>query len=66
MIWTHLTEEAVDLYCLNQLEGTKLEEIEMHLLLCEDCQRSVNDTDTYIAILREHLMTVACKSTRLH
>jgi hypothetical protein len=65
-IWEHLSEEDVDSYCLNQFEGTKLEEIETHLLLCENCQQSVNDTDTFIRILREHLMTVACESIRLH
>jgi hypothetical protein len=64
--WVHLSEEDLDSYCLNQFEGAKLEEIEKHLLLCEKCQASVVATDTYIAILREHLVTVACESTRLH
>jgi hypothetical protein len=60
-VWEHLSEEDIDSYCLNQFEGTKLDEIETHLLLCEGCQRSVNDTDAFITILREHLMTVACE-----
>jgi hypothetical protein len=64
-IWKHLSEEDIDSYCLDQFEGTKLEEVETHLLLCENCQRLVDDTDIYIATLREHLMTVACQSARL-
>jgi hypothetical protein len=66
MIRAHLSEDDLDSYCLSQFEGMKLEEVEAHLLLCEKCQASVNATDTYIAILREHLMTVACESTGIH
>jgi len=56
----------IDSYRLNRFEGTELEQIERHLLMCETCRNAVDDTGTYTMILREHLVTVACERTRVH
>jgi hypothetical protein len=55
MTSTHLTEDGIEAYCLNRLEETKLEVVETHLLLCQKCRRPVEETDTYLASLLEHL-----------
>lgn len=56
---THLTEDGIETYCLNRLEEDKLEEVEVHLLLCERCRQSVAEMDLYLASLREHLLEAA-------
>jgi hypothetical protein len=56
---THLTEDGIETYCLNRLEEDKLEEVETHLLLCQECRRLVVEMDTYLASLLEHLMEAA-------
>jgi len=52
---SHLDDAVLELYCMERLEGTALEECEEHLLLCEGCQDRCTETDTYMRGMRAAL-----------
>jgi hypothetical protein len=49
---SHPSEEILEAYALHRLPEEQIPEVEMHLLACEACQRSLADVDGFIASLK--------------
>jgi hypothetical protein len=49
----HLPDEELELYSLGRLEDAQLRQLEEHLLLCEHCQRRLEETDTFVLAMRQ-------------
>lgn len=48
----HLDAETTEKYSLEQLSARKTAEVEMHLLICESCQKAVAASDAYVAAMQ--------------
>ena len=48
----HPSEDKLELYALGRLAEPEVEEIEIHLLVCETCQDALTATDQYVAAMR--------------
>lgn len=48
----HPSEDQLELYALGRLAEPEIEEIEIHLLICETCQDALTGTDHYVAAMR--------------
>jgi hypothetical protein len=51
----HPSEDVLELYALGRLEPERLEPVEEHLLICEDCRRAVEQAEEYARIMRAAL-----------
>ena len=51
----HIPEEALELYSMNRLPETDTEQLETHLLICEDCQARLKEVDEYVKAVRTAL-----------
>lgn len=49
----HPSEDALEEYALGLLPEEQVAEIEEHLLICPDCQQRLQETDEFIAVMRE-------------
>jgi len=52
---THPSDEALELYSLGRLSEEEAPQIEEHVLVCEDCQSRLKETDEYVAAMRQAL-----------
>jgi len=48
----HPSEEVLEAYALKRLAEDHIPEVESHLLVCEACQHSLADLDTFIAAMK--------------
>ena len=48
----HPSEEVLEAYALKRLAEDHIPEVERHLLVCEACQHSLADLDTFIAAMK--------------
>jgi hypothetical protein len=48
----HPTEEQFELYSLGTLPEAEIEPLEEHLLICQDCQDLLAETDSYVMAMR--------------
>ncbi len=48
----HPGEEVLEVYARGSLKGLAWERVEMHLLICEVCQRRVSALDVFVASMR--------------
>lgn len=48
----HLTEEQIEQYAMGKLSPNCCEDLEEHLLICESCQLSLEETDTYLVHMK--------------
>lgn len=48
----HLTEEQIEQYAMGKLSPNCCEDLEEHLLICESCQLSLEETDTYLTHMK--------------
>jgi hypothetical protein len=51
----HPSEETLELYALGRLQESELEQVDIHLLMCETCQDTVAEADQYVAALTSAL-----------
>ncbi len=49
---SHPSEDDLEEYVFGRLEGDTLDEVEEHLLLCEDCRRRLTETENFVASTR--------------
>jgi len=49
----HPDLEQIERYCLGEASQAEQERIEEHLLICEHCRSQVQETDAYIAAVRD-------------
>lgn len=49
---SHPSEDDLEEYVFGRLEGDALDEVEEHLLLCEDCRRRLTETENFVASTR--------------
>lgn len=47
------SDDDLEQYALGKLSGQRLEEYEEHLLICLSCQQRQEETDSYVAAIRE-------------
>jgi hypothetical protein len=53
----HPTEDALELYSLNRIpNGSELDTIEEHLLICRKCQDQLESADKYNTAMRQALL----------
>ena len=62
LLETHPDETVLELYCMEKLDGPKLEAFEEHVLLCEGCQDRVTATDSYLLAMKAALSRPAEKT----
>ena len=48
----HVSEEDLERYSMNQLAEPELGEVEMHLLVCVECQDRVTESDRFVRSMR--------------
>lgn len=51
--WEHITEERLEQYALGILPEDEQRGVEEHLLICQDCQRRLAETDEYVQAMQE-------------
>jgi methionine-rich copper-binding protein CopC len=49
----HVSEEDLERYSMNQLAEPELAEVEMHLLVCAECQDRVTESDRFVRAMRD-------------
>jgi hypothetical protein len=49
---THPDEDVLENYAFNRLSDLEVSEIEEHLLICEECQRTFAATDEYVQLMK--------------
>ena len=52
---THISDESLELYVLNRLEGAECSRLEEHILMCEECRLRWKDTADYVAAIQAAL-----------
>lgn len=52
MLGRHVDEELLELHAMNRLQPKEADEVEEHLLVCEDCRLRLRETEKYIAGFR--------------
>jgi hypothetical protein len=60
----HAGEEELELYSMGRLEGTQLEAIEEHLLVCASCQDRLEDMDIYVRAARAATAKLAAEPSQ--
>ena len=49
---THISDDVLERYALNQLAETACGSVEEHILICEICQARLQETDEYVALAK--------------
>ncbi len=49
----HPTDDALELYALGRLFEADLEVLEIHLLVCSECQERCVEVDKYVAVMKD-------------
>ena len=55
LLASHPDEAVLEMYCMEKLEGSRLEAFEEHLLICDECQDRVTETDSFLIGMRAAL-----------
>jgi len=58
---SHPTDEELELYSLNRLEEPDLARLEEHLLVCEACQKRLEDIDEFVGAMRVALKEIEAR-----
>jgi putative zinc finger protein len=48
----HPVEDVFENYAFNRLSGKETEDFEEHLLICERCQETLEQTDVYVRLMK--------------
>lgn len=56
-VGTHVSEEVVEEYCFNRMPKHAVIVFEQHVIVCEGCQRMLQEKEEYISCIRDALAT---------
>lgn len=48
----HASDDRLEEYCLGRVPAVELEDFENHLLICQECQERLEETDVYVRTMR--------------
>lgn len=54
----HASDDRLEEYCLGRVPAVELEDFESHLLICQECQERLQETDLYIRTMRRAIVAL--------
>jgi hypothetical protein len=66
-LYRHPDEDLFEDYCFDKLSEQETALFEEHLLMCQECQKTLASTEKYIALMKgASLAYAACQESRRH